>query len=792
MKILVVEDNEASGSLIEILLVRRGYLVERAANGVEALEKALVSPPDLIVSDVMMPELDGFMLCRRIKADPKLKKTPVILYTATNPEKDEAELARSLGAARFIGKLAQPPILLDAIQEELEKSKKSQTAAAQEPAAGEDWLHRNYLEVLTRKLKVKEKDLEDTLHRLAESDKRYRELLESAPAPMAIHSDGALVYVNPPGLKLIGAKNPEQTIGLKIAGILIPDALDSATNRPARAGGDNEPTPLMEAKLRRLDGQLLEVEIAEFPVIYEGRNARHLVVQNISERKRAEEEIRIKEMYLDSATDAFIVHDLDGRLIYVNEAACKLHGYSKKELLGLNLHALNIPENEALIAGRIGSIMEHRQGPFETAHLRKDGGIIPLEIHARCVEIYGKKIVISVARDISERKRAEEELRQMQKMDSIGQLSGGIAHDLNNLLGPILGYADFLRKSMKAEDPRLVDVEEIIKAADLAAGLVRRLLAFSRKQVLDSRIINLNDTIAEMDLMVRRVIGPNIDLDLKLDKGIGSVKADPGQMTQVILNLVLNARDAMPQGGKITIETAARQLSAQESEKLGQIPPGKYVVLSVIDTGCGMNEALKTKVFEPFFTTKKLGKGLGLGLPTAFGIVKHAGGSIQLESVSGKGSVFRVFLPVTTTIEPAAGGEPVPAAAPAAAKGRVLLVEDDDSMRGMVKRVLTMAGFTVMEAVNGKEALKLLAAGPEPVDLMISDLIMPEMDGIALSLEVASKYPRVKILCMSGYAGKGEDLEKLLGSKTEYLPKPFKPDALLLKIDGLLTRKPNK
>ncbi|MFA6433230.1 MAG: response regulator [Elusimicrobiales bacterium] len=785
MKILVVEDNPDFSALMEIVLVKHGYAVERAVNGVEGLQKARASAPDLVISDVMMPEMDGFLFCREIKEDEELKGIPVILYTATHPEKDEEELAHSLGASKFIAKPAEFSDILNAIRSELAKTGTEAVPPRLVPGPAE--AEKSYLRVLSRKLHAKERELAAVRGNLDESDARYHELVEAAPEPMAIHGGGVFLYVNRALAKLLGAKGQEEIVGRGVLDFVAPESLEFVKEQLVRTQAEKRQTPVMEIKIMRLDRRPLEVELAGFPVMYKGRSARHITLTDITERKRAEEEVKIRGLYLDNAADSIIVHDFDGTLVYVNETACAAHGYARDEILKINLRTLNVPEQARLMESRIKELREKGEKIFETAHFKKDGSMIPLEVHARVVVVSGKKLILSTVRDITERKLAdaalrasEERLRRTQKLDAIGQLSGGIAHDLNNLLGPVMGYAELLRKSFQAGDARLADVDEITRAAERAASLVRQLLAFSRKQVLETRVTDLNGIIEELGSMLQRVINEDVCISYDLSPDAGAVKVDPGQVEQVILNLVLNARDAMPIGGEIIIGTSGLELAAPAAAEGGTLAPGSYVTLSVEDTGVGMDRALREKIFEPFFTTKAMGKGVGLGLSTVYGIVKQSGGEIQVESEPGKGSLFRLYFPLVKGELSVPAAEPAPVLA--AGKGRILLVEDDESMRGIAKRVLSGAGYSVLEACEGTQALRILAEGKKPIDLLLTDIVMPGMGGIELAGEVSSKYPQAKILCMSGYVDKEEELEKVLGSKAGYLQKPFTPDELLLKV----------
>jgi signal transduction histidine kinase len=392
--------------------------------------------------------------------------------------------------------------------------------------------------------------------------------------------------------------------------------------------------------------------------------------------------------------------------------------------------------------------------------------------------------------DITEKKaaeealrRSEEQLRQSQKMEAIGRLAGGIAHDFNNLLTAITGYGDLLLRGLGKKHKLRREAMEISKAAQRAADLTGQLLAFSRQQVLRPRIIDLNAVVTDMEMMLRRVIGEHIKLITRLDSDLGAVKADPGQMHQVLLNLVVNARDAMPEGGEAVIETAAVTLSKSYADEHPGVEPGSYVRLSVSDSGTGIDEETQGRLFEPFFTTKEQGKGTGLGLSTVYGIVRQSGGHISVDSQLGKGSTFKILLPWVEKemVEPLpTEKDAIPESSPGTEK--VLLVEDDESVRELASEILQMNGYEVIEACHGVEALAIFEAQEKPVDMLVTDLIMPQMGGRDLAKQLVPKNPGLKVLFLSGYTDSAVVRQGLLEPGSFFLQKPFTPAELAYKV----------
>ena len=426
---------------------------------------------------------------------------------------------------------------------------------------------------------------------------------------------------------------------------------------------------------------------------------------------------------------------------------------------------------------------------------RPDDSVVWIEINSRALYRGGEATpyasVASFA-DITARKRTEEKLRHSeeqrlhsQKLEAVGELAGGVAHDFNNLLTAIKSYSEFLLEDLEAEDPRREDVVQIRLAAKRAADLTRRLLAFSRKQILEPQPLDLNEVVAEMEKMLGRIIGADIDVRIT-PAPLGTIVADQSQIEQVVLNLAVNARDAMPDGGTLTIATSNVDLDERYADAHATVEPGSYVVLTVSDTGCGMDRATQARIFEPFFTTKERGKGTGLGLSTVYGIVKQSGGHIWVYSDVGVGTTFRVYLPRAERV-PAVERPAVPEHDTTGSE-TVLVAEDDDSVRAVVTRVLRQRGYTVLEARNGREAIAICQTHQAPIHLILTDVIMPGMGGVDVARESAALRPEAKILLMSGYTDGELERRGLVEGRVVLLQKPFTPSALAQKVRDILSR----
>jgi PAS domain S-box-containing protein len=518
--------------------------------------------------------------------------------------------------------------------------------------------------------------------------------------------------------------------------------------------------------------------------------------QLLAERTTRATEARFVSL-VEQSSDVITIIERNGTVLYESPAVERVFGYSVADVLGRRLgeyvHPDNLPEVRAVMA-RLCSKPGMR-GHAEFRLLHKDGRYVDVEaVMTNLLDDPNVGGIVINSRNITERKQAEEalhdseeQLRQSQKMEAVGQLAGGVAHDFNNLLAVIIGYSELLQTSTSPvlnEDAQR-KVEEISKAGHRAAGLTRQLLAYSRKQVLQPKLLDLNTVVGDMDNMLKRLIGEDIEMRTILDPRLGIVKADPGQVEQVLLNLAVNARDAMPGGGKLTIETGNEVLDHQIMQSHGAIEPGRYVMLAISDSGIGMSEDVRSRIFEPFFTTKEIDKGTGLGLSTVYGIVKQSGGSIWVDSEPGQGTTFKVYLPCMDQIADIVEA----ATAPVDYRGAetVLLVEDEDVVRQIANEMLLMNGYRVLQASHGNEALDVSLQHEGVIDLMVTDVVMPVMSGPELARRLALTRPDMRVLFMSGYTDEAIIHRGVQQDRTPFLQKPFTAEALGRKLREVIS-----
>ncbi len=514
------------------------------------------------------------------------------------------------------------------------------------------------------------------------------------------------------------------------------------------------------------------------------------------QRRQAEMSLRESELQLrsvlDSAVDGIIIIDDRGRIQSFNQAAEKDFGYRADEVIGQNVTMLmTAPDQDThdeYMTRYRKTDEKHIIGiGREVIGRRKDGSTIPIELSVSEAYIGDRQIFTGILRDISERKQLEAQLLHSQKMEAVGRLASGVAHDFNNLLTVIMGYSGLLLANHPdKDDPLRRDIEQIRQATTQATLLTRQLLAFSRRQILQPQVLNLNEIVQNIDKMLGRLLGEDIELALALQPNLGSIKADPGQIEQVIMNLVINARDAMPDGGKLTIHTSHIDLNNPAAVSPLPLKPGHYILLTVADTGVGMDEETQARVFEPFYTTKAPGKGTGLGLSTAYGIIKQSNGHIAVSSGPDQGTTFSIYLPVVSR---AAKTADTSSALERMTPGSetILLVEDDTMVRELVHLVLKKDGYTVLAASHGHEALRVNDAHNAPIHLLVADLVMPHgMNGRELAEHLMTLHPDMKVLYTSGYVD-DDTIEQLqLREGVVFLPKPFAPTVLAQKVRDLL------
>jgi len=668
MKILLVDDKAEDLYLLESLLKANNHEVHSARNGEKALQLLQNVRPDMIVSDILMPVVDGFMLCREIKQNKNWRTIPFVFYTATYTDKEDEELALKQGADRFLRKPMEPESFLVAIHE---FEKKGHLKGS-------------------RQGKRVDAEIEETLE-------------------------------------------------------------------------------LYNARLvNKLEKKMFALE------------------KEIETRRQTEKALRISEerfrVLFNAGSDAMFVHYLpargrQARFIEVNDIACERLGYSREELLKKLPADLFAPENVETANRAMVRLKTEKKVIFEAIRVTKGGKRIPVEINSTLFDFNGRNTVISISRDISERKKLEEQYYQAQKMESIGQLASGVAHDFNNLLTIINGYTDLLLAN-KPSDKQTNMLKHIHMASEQAQHLTQQLLAFSRKQVIRPKIINLNDIINNTKKMLRRLINENVALRFNLSEEIIPIKIDPAQLNQILMNMVVNARDAMRNGGVLRIETDVKVVDSSYPVQEPEVLPGTYARLRIIDDGIGMNHETQAKIFEPFFTTKPTGEGTGLGLATVYGIVKQNSGYIWVNSQTDKGTTFEIYFPCIMKADIDKIDNKKDKATPRGNE-TILLVEDDLGVRELLIRILSNYGYHIYSADSPLEAVRIFEEKENEIDLLMTDVIMPQMNGNELYLRLARHMPDLKVVYTSGYPAGVITEYQVLKEHVHFVPKPIEISQLL-------------
>ncbi|HYX68281.1 MAG TPA: PAS domain S-box protein [Terriglobales bacterium] len=624
-------------------------------------------------------------------------------------------------------------------------------------------------------------------HILERAEARYRELFH--------HIADAIFVVDPETHRIIDCNEEacrryeytrEEFLGMQ------PEQVHPVEERGAvRQRLQQQDTATAEFVHVTKSGKRFPVEVRTRVIDHEGRRARISLIQDLTARKRVEASLQESEdrfrAVADNIASAIFIHN-GQRMLYVNPACEEISGYSRQELIEkVSFWEMVHPDFRSMVQERSRARLEGRGAPlhYEFKMIARDGRERWLDFTGSRVQFEGQTAILSTAVDITDRRALEEQLRQALKMEAVGRLAGGVAHDFNNLLTVIKGHAELLLDRLDRRDPMRAEVEEVQKAADRAASLTRQLLAFSRQQVLAPQILDLNVVVANVDRLLRRLLGEDVELHAVLATGLARVKADPGQIEQVILNLAVNARDAMPRGGKLTVETADAVLDEAYARERVEVKPGPYVMLAVSDTGTGMSPETCSHIFEPFFTTKDPTKGTGLGLSTVYGIVKQSDGHISVYSEPGMGTTFKIFLPRVDGAEESRPASPAQLAGDTGTE-TILLVEDEDGVRGLVRQVLKRKGYSVLEARDGGEALLTCEHFHEPIHLLLTDVVLAHMSGRELAERLIPLRPEMKVLYMSGYTDDAIVQHGVLSQETAFLQKPFTTDALARKVREVL------
>jgi two-component system, cell cycle sensor histidine kinase and response regulator CckA len=707
-RILIVEDSSIQAHQLAGILIAEEMDVEIALDAEQGLFLFQTMSFDLVVTDILLPGMSGYELCEQIKNHTTKSDVPVILVTSLS---DPMNIIKGLecGANNFITKPYDAKYLVARVSNMLDKK----TARKKDRQSG------------------------------------GAEIIFQGK-PVTISSD------------------KEQILDLLIATFE-----DIVRTNHELQGSKSE----LAAAKRKVD---------EYARILEGRVRTTEDKRNRAEQALEESERRHRQL-VEYSPDAIFIDRAD-RIVFANNPCLKLFGVgSREQVMGKSLFDFIHPDYHAIVRERIRIIESGRPAPLSEAKIKRcDGNLVDVEISVSPFVDDGMPATQVVCRDISDRKKLEEQFHQATKMEAVGQLAGGIAHDFNNLLTVILGNSDFLSALLPQNDSMANFVREIQKAGERAKHLTRQLLAFSRKAIIEPRVLDLNILVTDTEKMLRRLIGEDITLTATLGQSLGRVKADAGQIEQVILNLAINARDAMPQGGKLTIETRDVELGYEYALMHPKVRPGRYVLLAVNDTGFGMSRETQTHIFEPFFTTKGQGKGTGLGLAMVYGIVTQGGGHIDVHSELGRGTSFKIYLP-SVDESPSPGNKSFPPT-PNAPRGdeTILLIEDEEAVRNITKITLESLGYTVLQASNGVEALQLCDGNPEPIHLVVTDVVMPEMGGREVAERLSMCRPLTRVLFLSGYPDDAVVRHGILKAETAFLQKPFKALGLAKKVRDVL------
>ena len=625
---------------------------------------------------------------------------------------------------------------------------------------------------------------------LRDSEEQYRILFDSNPLPMWVFDRETLAFlaVNEAAVSHYGFSQHE-FLAMTILDIRPKENIPAILQAVSKPYEGFSRVPL--SKHLKKDGTLIDVEITSHSVIFRGRPAELILAHDITQQKRNQERLRqsdeiFAKVFRASPLAITISTVAEGRYLDVNDAFSQIMGYTREQIVGRTTQELNIwldPGDRFAIIRELEAI--GRVAAFQSKFRTQAGNIRLVEVSAELIELDGETCLLAITRDVTEAKGLEEQFLQAQKMEAVGRLAGGVAHDFNNMLGVIIGYSELLQGRLEP-GPQRKGVDEIKKAAERASGLTRQLLAFSRQQVIFPRVLNLNTVVDNLSNMLLPMIGEDIDLVITPGTSLGSVRAHLSQVEQIIMNLVVNARDAMPQGGKLIVSTSNAELDEAYASHHPPARPGSYVLVSVSDTGTGISPEILPHIFEPFFTTKQPGKGTGLGLSVVDGVVNQSGGYVSVYTEPGRGTTFKVYLPRVD--EEATAEHDQAQCPPHRGSGTILLVEDEEPLRTLMAGLLEDNGYRVLQASDGDEAIRQ-AKLQSSVDLLLTDVVLPRLNGRELGIALQGFLPNLKVLYVSGYANELITQHGVLANEGAFLEKPFTKNSLLNKVSAILERR---
>lgn len=806
MKILLADDRKEDQYLLETILKAYDHQVVLASNGVKALEKLKNDDVDMIVSDILMPKMDGFQLCRECKGDPKLKKIPFIFYTSTYTNEQDEKFALSLGAARFLVKPVEPNVLVETLENVFaDREKQSFTTPTRTSDEVAEYLEEHNKRLIA-KLESRSLSLDKEAAKREEIEKKVRDQNKFLRDVMCALTHPFYVIDSNNYTIIMDNFSPELSGGVKNI-----KCYSHTHGRSKPCDGKEHPCPLRMIKRTKKpvllehthldkEGNESVVEIHAYPLFDERGEIVQMIEYclDISERRKTEQALKVSEdrfrSLVETTSDWIWELDNGGNYTYSSPKVEELLGYKPEEILEKSMLDLMPDDEVRRINDKYREIIDSRKSftALENTSLHRNGRRVLLETCG--VPICGNKGDTKgyrgISRDVTERKHLQDQLIQAQKLEATGALAGGVAHDFNNLLTVILGSCDVLLEELDEHSEQYDCVEEIKEAGARGAAVAKQLLAFSRKQPTRPKALDLNAVASEMAKMIRRLIGEDIELKAALKPELHYVEADQGQMEQILMNLAVNARDAIPNGGKLTIATENVIVDEDYCKLNSEARPGAFVRLSVEDTGIGMDKDTIAHIFEPFFTTKKQGQGTGLGLSVIYGIVKQHEGWIKVYSESGNGSTFRVYLPAIPAQEQIEEDEDsIPMDELLGGGSRVLLVEDDEILCNFAAKILQEKGYLVRAAKSAEEAFAVFEKENGDFDLVLSDVILPGRSGLELVDMLLAQKPGLKVLLTSGYVDSKSKWNMIMERHFCFVQKPYNVADLLKAVKGAVKSK---